>query len=210
MITWLIVIGMIVLQFVGANKKRKAAEAKKRAILEEQMRRAAEASEYSYDTSIEEGEDYVDYADYEEFPEEAQPETARATEKYSDDPFDFFNLQKLVKNVNVVMSTNRSYYNAEERLSERSSEADMVYIEEVVPEENYYDSVGESTILGDPVLEGVRATEDEADEIGGANDEAGLYSEEYEARNAPSPIVASFDPKLFVLYSEIARPKYQE
>ena len=207
-VTWLIVIGLILLQFIGSNKKKKAAEDRKKAILEEQMRRAAETSEYSYELS---SEDNIDYSDVQR---ESQPEeTIRSGVTHSEDPFDFFNLSKIVEKVDVMMSANKSYFDIEDRLSGKSE-----YYAEPVPsveaeayKQNYHsDSIESDTIVGDYIVEGVRTTVDDAGEIGGINDEAGLYNEEYEARDKVSPVIASFDPKLFVLYSEIVRPKYQE
>ena len=207
-VTWLIVAGLILLQFIGSNKKRKAAEAKRKAILEEQMRQAANTPGYGYDISSE--EDMV----YDETPEELQyDESIKINEKHSEDPFDFFNLSKIIEKAEVAMSANKSYFDIEERLSGKSDtrENHVPSVEAETYEQNYYnDSVESGVVIGETVLEGVRVTEDDADAIGGINDEAGLYSEEYESSDKVSPVVASFDPKLFILYSEIARPKFQE
>ena len=204
-VTWLIVIGLILLQFLGSNKKRKAAEARKKAIMEEQMRRAAETSEYNCEDSSEEEIDYQ-----EAFQEELQAAKS-AQRNYSEDPFDF--LTKIKEQVEVMMSVDKSYYDIEERMSGRPSsyqEAIPSIETETYEQRSYSDNVESGVVFGDSIVEGVRTTEDDADAIGGVNDEAGLYNEEYEARNVVSPVVASFDPKLFILYSEIARPKFQE
>jgi len=202
-VTWLIVIGLILLQFIGSNKKRKAAEARKKAIMEEQMRRAAETSEYNYEVSSEEEMDYE-----ESFQEE--PQAAKSAQRnYSEDPFDFLN--KIKEQVEVMMSVDKSYYDIEENMSRQSGsyqETVPSVVTEVYEQSSYNDSVESGVVVGDSIIEGVRSTEDDADAIGGVNDEAGLYNEEYEARDAVSPVVASFDPKLFILYSEIARPKF--
>jgi hypothetical protein len=204
-VTWLIVIGLILLQFLGSNKKRKAAEARKKAIMEEQMRRAAETSEYNYEDSSEEEIDYE-----EAFQEE--PQAAKSAQRnYSEDPFDF--LTKIKEQVEVMMSVDKSYYDIEEKMSGRPSsyqEAIPSIETETYEQRSYSDNVESGVVFGDSIVEGVRTTEDDADAIGGVNDEAGLYNAEYEARNVVSPVVASFDPKLFILYSEIARPKFQE
>ena len=204
-VTWLIVIGLILLQFLGSNKKRKAAEARKKAIMEEQMRRAAETSEYNYEDSSEEEIDYE-----EAFQEE--PQAVKSAQKnYSEDPFDF--LTKIKEQVEVMMSVDKSYYDIEEKMSGHPNsyqEAVPSIGAETYEQNSYSDNVESGVVVGDTILEGVRTTEGDADAIGGINDEAGLYSEEYETRKVVSPVVASFDPKLFILYSEIARPKFQE
>jgi len=204
-VTWLIVIGLILLQFLGSNKKRKAAEARKKAIMEEQMRRAAETSEYNCEDSSEEE------IDYQEALQEELQAAKSAQRNYSEDPFDF--LTKIKEQVEVMMSVDKSYYDIEERMSGRPSsyqEAIPSIEMETYEQRSYSDNVESGVVFGDSIVEGVRTTEDDADAIGGVNDEAGLYNEEYEARNVVSPVVASFDPKLFILYSEIARPKFQE
>ena len=207
-VTWLIVAGLILLQFIGSNKKRKAAEARKRAILEEQMRRAANNPEYSYDISSEEDALYAQSQE-----ELQQDEIMRSKDRDSEDPFDFLNLSRIVEKANVVMSANKSYFDIEERLSGRSASYEDIAptVEEERYEQNFYnDSIEYDTINDDFSAEGVRTTEDDVDAIGGINDEAGLYKEETDTTSTISPVIASFDPKLFVLYSEIARPKYQE
>ena len=200
-VTWLIVAGLILLQFLGSNKKKKAAEARKKAILEEQMRQAANSSEYSYDISSEEESVYDDPQ------EELQyDEPIRSGEKHSEDPFDFFNLSKLIEKADVMMSATKSYYDIEERLSGKQNTNEEAA--KPVEEKRYEQAYRNDSFESDIIEEGVRTTDDDA--IGGINDEAGLYNEEYEAGDKVSAIVASFDPKLFILYSEIARPKYQE
>ena len=197
-ITWLIVVGLVALQFVGSNKKKKAAEARKRAILEERMRQAAR-QDYGYDTSDLETE-------LEEMgAEEDYPAAVGANRSYSEDPFDFLNMSDFAEKV-------------ERAIQGSVNSLDYTTIEEPAPiaadqqVDSYYDNnIAPISVAEEFAAEGVRSTvDDDPDAIGGVNDEAGLYINEEELTMAKSPVIASFDPKLFILYSEIARPKYQD
>ena len=196
-VTWLIVVGLVALQFVGSNKKRKAAEARKRAIIEERMRQAAR-QDYGYDTELDD--------ELEEIGEENDYLTASEMGKrYSEDPFDFLNMSKLAERVEQVVQEATSQF-------DYSAPEESTVIVEDRSEDRYYDSNIEfAAAIEEFAAEGVRSTvDDDPDAIGGVNDEAGLYINEEELTSVENPVIASFDPKLFILYSEIARPKYQD
>ena len=188
-VTWLIVAGVIALQFVGANKKRKAAEERRKALLEEELLRRAR---------MEEGG--AEYSEYDEFQEEYV--TLNNSEDSSDDPFDFLNrvIEQDVDSRNYIEET---LYGKPEKYAAASAtfepEADENY------ESNYIDTIDAIVAEEDIIEEGVS--------VFGANiengDESELYNEDF-AHGREETIVNTFDPKLFILYSEIARPKYQE